>query len=142
MKALQNYLKRNGYNYTIGTYGSNYFYNAPPVIYEGIQLIFPWDADRRQEEKIKKYAIKHGYIVFFEWHNLQAHGFTIATSTDRKAIELYSIYETKARQEIENIIHLTHVNNGDFAKANKLAERVMNKYGMMYNAERVKQATA
>ena len=69
MKKLINYLNKNGVDFRPVSYGSNYFYNAPALEFDGIIASFDYTSGNYYKAsadlaKLEKYCARYGYSVF------------------------------------------------------------------------------
>ncbi|MCR5254626.1 MAG: hypothetical protein K6D96_01720 [Acetatifactor sp.] len=127
IKAIEN-LK---INYSINTYGENYFYNAPTVNYSGICLKFSWD-DLRKENEIRRYINRRKNLVIFnEGHNLAGHWFVVATVADREKHLNYRAFMDPSLKECEITAHNFYI-AGHPEKVNNALYNIMGKYEKQY----------
>lgn len=140
MQTIKKYLEKLSVSYEVNTYGSSYFDNAEPVMYEGIVCKFdPMNpTDNATAEKVKRYCNRYGFGIFGDFINLYEFGFAIATAADREKSGLYYQFQKQSVIECENLIHEYHVEGTHETKARELNDAlkgIMQKYGNAYNRE-------
>ena len=133
MEKLYHYLKKISADYSVEKYGENYFFNAPPVLYNAAVVSFdPLDREAtRTAEKIRKYCKRYGYIIFYTFHNLYTFGFAITTPENRTAAELYRRFSDQAAREFEEMQH-EYYNTGRHNEINAAGLAIMDKYEKQY----------
>ena len=106
MKKLFDYSKKYGLSITPETYGENYFRNAPPLQFDGAQIVF----DIREEQPVTesvfyRFCEKSGYSII-AWGPPGFHVLNVMKAEDRASLDLYNEYMNKSVEACSEQIHL------------------------------------
>lgn len=106
MEKLKKYLDKHGIDHEPAIFGSDYFYNAPPIKYEGafVTIDYRNGTKRRIFENYLKrynYEITHRSRVRYDFTVV----YTVVTARDHHAAALYYEYQGKSLAAFEQMQH-------------------------------------
>lgn len=141
MKKLFNYLSKNGVDFRPVSYGSNYFYNAPAVEFNGVIASFDYTSGNYHKAtaelaKLEKYCARYGYTVFNRGVNPKCVYIHIMKTTDRAALDLYYQFQDASQKEFWQTVHERRLAGLDTSEENEIAKKIMFRYGSEYNKAR------
>lgn len=143
MKKLIAYCEKIGAEYYITNFGSNYFYNVEPVIFDGIIITFDYESrpaatEITRERMIKRYCNRYGYTFHYlkSWPGFRI--FTAVKTTNYEKLESYLHYQNLSVSDCEKLIHdysVKHLSGipADPEKENKELRQIMDQYGNNLN---------
>lgn len=133
MEKLKKYLNKNEIKHEPATFGSSYFYNAPPILYEGAFVTIDY-RDARKRRIFEKYAARYNYEIInrsrvrYDFSVV----YTVVTAADHHAAALYYEYQKKSVSEFEQMQHAEYTRgNYDIEQQTRA---IMAKYESQYLA--------
>lgn len=137
MNKLLKWLDKNGFDYKIVKYGSDYFYNTS-VSFDAVMVVFDrekYGSCIKASEKVEKYAARYGYKIITDGYNISGAWLSIGTSENVLSLHNYWNYQEKAIKECEVIMHNYHLNgiyNSHHAQLESELKSIMSKYESEY----------
>lgn len=109
MKRLEKILQKYGFEYQITTFGNSYFYNAPAVIFSGMNVtLYSGEYYSKEWSAFQRYCNRYGYTVK-PWGGYPGcTTFTVCRSVDSAALKLYNEYSQRSVNACEKTMHLRH----------------------------------
>lgn len=141
MKKLINYLNKNGVDFRPVSYGSNYFYNAPALEFDGIIASFDYTSGNYHKAsadlaKLEKYCSRYGYKTFNNGVNPDHLFVHIMKATEKAQLVLYYQYQEASKNEFWQVVHERRLAGLDTSEENEIAKKIMFRYGSEYNKAR------
>lgn len=137
MKRLLKWLTKNGYDYKIVQYGSNYFFNTS-LSFDCVMVHFDrekYGACVKESAKVEKYACRYGYKIISDGYNLNGAWLSIGTVEEVNQLNLYWKYEKESVKRCEVVMHNYHLNgiyNTHHADLEKELKSIMSRYESEY----------
>ena len=143
MKKLIAYCEKIGVEYYSEKYGSNYFYNVDPLIFDGLIIAFDYESrpaatEAARERMIERYCKRYGYTFKYHksWPGCRI--YTAMKTADNEKLQSYLFYQRLSVSDCEKLIHEYAVKNlsgipADDKKENSELRQIMDQYGNNLN---------
>lgn len=147
MKKLLNYLNKNGVIFRPVSYGSDYFYNAPALAFEGVIASFDYTSGNYYKAsaelaKLEKYCARYGYKTFNNGVNPSCVFVHIMKATEKAQLDLYLQFQELSTNEFWQVVHERRQTGLDMSEENEIAKKIMFRYGSEYNKAFAEQKNA